>query len=490
MRIVLAMMAFLVQVVNVYAVYDVNENCREAWVLMTDLKLVRARALLAAESRSNPENYYCHYLNQCCDAFELLIDPTDKSYKAFLASYESRRRIMDGKDLNSPYYLLCLSEMEIQVAFFSVMNGAQVAGVNKGVAAYKDLHRNIEKFPGFEPNRKLDGFFNVAIANLPPFVKWVLSVMSVKVDIRYGFRSLFDHYGSVKGEKGLNSEAALYLILAAKINKTPEMLYDFTRGLDTAVSNRYIYRYLRANIAYWTGKNEEAIGVLRQAGPGDNRLTGILYNYMMGKLQLRRLDPSAESYISGYFGLTRRQEYFREMHYNLALCRLLKGDATGYVKLCSVVRSTGKDLNERDREALYDASLDYSPELNLVKAKLSLDGGYPNACQQALSQFESGHGSALAYKLEYHLLKGRVAANASNDNIAMAEFRKVLELGSGCDYYFAAEAAYRLGDICRKLGQVKLARDYYNRSAKLCRKNYYEYIGDKAAKGLAQLPGN
>ncbi len=470
------------------AVYEINDNCKKAWMLMMDLRLDDAKEVIASEIKRNPENYYCYYLDQSCDAFRLIITSGDADYNAFVANFDKRRKIMDGKDESSPYYLLCLAEMEIQLTVFNVMHGSQMAGVNKGVAAYKDLYRNISKFPQFKPNRKLDGFFNVAIANLPPFVKWALTVMSVKVDINYGFKTLFDYYQSQKTVPGINAEAALYVILAAKINKTPEMLYDFSRSLDTSISNTFIHRYFRANIAYWSGRNDEAIRTLRQTEYKGNKYASILYNYMMGKLMLRKMDPSADTYFTAYFALTQKKEYFKEMNYNMALCWLLKGDPVKYDKYCSVVRTQGLDLNERDREALYDASLDYAPDVNLVKARLSLEGGYLEASKKFLAAFEAGHARVPAYETEYHLLKGRYADLSGNDNLAMAEYRRVIELGQDQDYYFASEAAYRLGDFCRKAGQTSLARDYYKKSLKLYKKNYYEYIQDKANKGLNALP--
>jgi len=467
--------------------YDINDNCKKAWMLLMDLKIDQAKALVADEIRKNPENYYCYYMDQTCDAFKLIINSGEAGFTAFVTNFNNKRNIMDGKDESSPYYLLCLSEMELQVAVFSVMHGSQISGVNKGIAAYKDLYRNVEKFPQFKPNRKLDGFFNVAIANLPPFVKWALSVMSVKVDINYGFRMLNDYYQSQKNVNGLNAEAALYIILAAKINKTPEMLYTFTSTLDPVISRTFLHNYLRANIAYWSEKNDEGIRLLRSVDPGNNPLAQVIYNYMMGKMLLRKLDPGAESFFKQYFVYVEKLEYYKEMNYGLALCCLIKGDLAGYSRYCGIVRTKGLELNERDREALYDASLDYTPDVNLVKAKLLLDGGYLDAFKKTLAAFDAGHVRVAAYDMEYHLLKGRYAALTNNDNLAMAEYRKVIELGANSNYYFASEAAYRLGDICRELGQTALATEYYRKSVKFYRKNYYEYIDDKANKGLKSL---
>lgn len=470
-----------------FAIYDVNDNCKKAWMLIMDLQVDKAKGMLSEEIRHNPENYYAYYLDQTCDVFRLIINSGDKDYKAFLENFEKKRKIMDGKDESSPYYLSCYSEMELQVAVFSVMHGSQWMGVKKGYAAYRNLYKNLGKYPNFKPNQKLDGFFNVAIANMPPFLKWVISFFGVKVDIKYGFRTLNEYYLSQKNTPGLNAEAALYLILAAKINKTPEMLYDFTKTLDPSVANTYIQKYFRANIAYWTGRNEEALKIMQEMNPDKTDIRNVIYCYMTGKILMRKMDQKAGQYISKYLGHLEKKEYLKEMNYNLALLKLVEGDKKGYENYCTIVRSQGMDMNERDREALYDAKLDYLPDVNLVRARMYLAGGYLDLCQASLGAFDPARSDKTGNKLEYHFLKGRFEDIRGNRSSAMEEYKKVIQEGSNENYYFSTEACFRLGMIYQKLGKKDLARDYYQKSLKLYHSDYYEYIQDMATKALVSL---
>jgi tetratricopeptide (TPR) repeat protein len=210
---------------------------------------------------------------------------------------------------------------------------------------------------------------------------------------------------------------------------------------------------------------------------------------MMGKILLRKADPSAGKYLQNYLGHLEKKEYLKEINYCLALHHLLNGDRQKYEKYCAVVKTAGMELNERDREALYDASVDYMPDVNLVKAKLFMDGGYVDAARKAISAYEASHSPVPAYEMEYHLLKGRLAESQANTSLAMAEYRKVITLAEQRDYYFASDAALRLGDLCKTAGQKELAADYYRKSIRLYKKRYYEYIEDKAAKGLLSLEG-
>lgn len=466
-----------------YAKYDVNENCQEAWMLLMNLEIDQAKELLNKEIQINPDNYYAYYLDQTCDAYKLLINSNDQGYEDFIDNYHVRREIMDDKDTESPYYLSCYSEMELQVCIFNIIYGSMFSGMRKGFSAYKNAYKNLDKYPDFKPSLKMDGFFNSAISNLPPFVKWAASFFGVSGDLEYGFNLLHENYESQKHIKGINAEAALFIILTAKINKTPELVYDFSNSLDSNISRTFIHSYFRANIAYRIGKNEKALATIKNTDIGKSSSAEIIYNYMLGKILLRKLDPNAGKYISKYLSNLEKKEYLKEMNYNLALNYFLSGDTAVYLELCETVRDQGMDINERDREALYDASLDYFPDLNLVKARLLLDGSYYDRFNEVISDYEVNMSTIIGHQLEYLFLKARYNVAIGNKEVATNLFKEVIEFGKNTDYYFTCESALRLGYLYEDMGDVSNAKHYYNLSVKLYQKEFYEYIEDKAVKG-------
>ncbi len=470
-----------------YATYDVNENCLNAWMLLMDLEIDKAKELLAEEIKINPENYYAYYLDQTCDAYTLLINSNDKGYEDFIDNYYDKREIMDDKDVDSPYYLSCYSEMELQVCIFNIIYGSIFSGMRKGFSAYKNVYKNLDHFPDFKPSLKMDGFFNSAISNLPPFVKWAASFFGVSGDLDYGFSLLRENYQSQKNIKGINAEAALFIILTAKINKTPEIVYDFSKSLDTNISQTFIHSYFRANIAYRIGKNEEALTTMESMNISSTPFADIIYNYMYGKILLRKLDPSAGYYLSRYLSNLEKKEYLKEMNYNLALYYLISGDTLQYLDQCELVREIGMDINERDREALYDANLDYFPDVNLVKSRLLLDGGYISDYSKEISKFNYNESHILGHQLEYLFLQARYNSMINNNELAIEQFEEVINLGQDTDYYFACESALRLGNIYEETGELAIAKKYYDKSVKLYKKEYYEYIEDKAVKASKNI---
>lgn len=474
-----------------FAKYDVNENCKNAWMLLMDLKIDEAKELLAYEIITNPDNYYAYYLDQTCDAYRLQINSDEEAYEDFVDNYYDKREIMDEKDMDSPYYLSCSSDMELQVGIFNIIYGSTLSGLRKAYSAYRNVYKNLEIHPEFGPGLKMDGFFNVAISNLPPFVKWAASFFGVTSDIDYGFTVLEDNYISQKDIRGINAESALFVILAAKINKTPELVYDFSNSLDSSISQTFIHSYFRANIAYRIGENEEALESIRQIDISEHAFADIIYNYMLGKILLRKLDPDAGKHLSRYLNNLQKKEYLKEINYNLGLFYLLNDDDTlKYLNYCEIVREKGMDINERDREALYDASLDYFPDINLAKARLLLDGSYYERYKKTIASYEANSSDILAHKIEYLYLEARFNAANSNNKLAIEQFKKVIKLGEDKEYYFASEAALRLGNIYYDMGMIDIARDYYQKSIKLYKKEYYEYIEDKAVKALNKTKSN
>ncbi len=470
-----------------FAQYRIDDNCTDAWNLLMDLRIDEAKALLQKELTLYPDNYFTYYLDQTCDAYALLINGSEEDYEAFTEQYEHRREIMDDKDTGSPYYLMCKSEMELQVAVFSIIHGSRFTGLNKAYNAFKSVYRNLEKHPGFKPGLKLDGFFNVAMANLPPFIKWAVSVFGVSSDFDYGWKLLNDLYQSEKEVKGFNAEYALFVIFGAKINKTPEMVYDFTRNLEPGIAKLYIHRYFKANISYRTGKNEEALRLIEELPKENGDEALLLYDYLKGKALLRSLNDSAAYFIGRYLSHLKKKEYLKEMTYNLALTYLLKGDREKYRELCRTVIEEGKEINERDREALYVASVDYEPDINLVKAKLLLEGGYFNRFGQTIDNYEKNPAHGLPYLLEYYLLKGKYLYKTGTPEQAVTLLNRVIEEGSDEDYYFACDAALTLGNIYKERGNYHKAKEMYTLADDLYDSDYYEYLGDKARKGLEQV---
>ena len=474
---------------NASAQYEVSKNCTMAWEALLDLRINTAKELTKKEISLNPDNYYAYYVAQNCDAYELMINATSEGYEAFKDNYYDRRENMDDKDVESPYYLACESEMQLQMGIFNIIFGDRLAGLRRAFSAYKKIYKNLDRYPDFQMGNKLDGMLNVAISNLPPFVSWAANTFGVSGDAEVGYSILntyFDYFGDTPG---LNEEAVLYTILAHKLNKDPLGAYNFIKSIDSSYANYLLLKYFYANVAYQSGFNEEALNIFSTFNPNELEIQFNPYNYLYGKIMLRKLDSSAIMYFTKYLDQNNKKDNLKEINYQLALAYLINGNIARFLEHKKFASELGDDITERDREAMYDYRLDYIPDINLVKAKLLLDGGYNLHAKAILEKYSSekiDYNSQSPYSLEYNLLIGRLEYQTNNNKLAIISFEKVLDMGKDQDYYFASEAALYLGLIFEKTDPQK-AISFFERARELYDSDYYEYIDEISKKRIKIL---
>ena len=471
---------------NLSGQYVVNDRCLDAWEKMMNLEVKSAEKIIQEEMRENPANYYAYYLDQTNEFIQLMANPSEEAYSRFLVHFAERREIMDDKETTSPYYLACESDMTLQAGILNTLYGDKLSGVKKSYKAYRLTYENLDDYPGFLMSKKNDGFFNVTLSNLPPFVRWAVSFFGVKNDNKKGFALLFNYFLSEKDTRGLNGAAVLYLVNSFKINREPESAYKFIKSLDSSIRDYRLVRYFYANTAYRSGHNEEALQIFRRFDPKAVQMTFPYYDYMMARILMHRLDPKAIDYLENYLQMTKNDNYLKEINYYIALYWLINGDRKKFESYRKVTCTVGREVQERDREAMYDCKLDYIPDAGLVKARLLLDGGYYAKADSVLNTCKPAIDAPLPYQLEYALLWGKYLNHQGMRKAAINQFKKVIRLGKDQDYYFASDAALRMGFIFKKTDKQK-AIEYFEMARDLYEKNFYESIDDIAAKQLLLL---
>lgn len=468
------------------AEYTVTENCAKAWEAITNLNTETAKQYINQEMIHNPDNYYVYYVANTCDAFNLKINGSDELYDQFVEDYEYRRGKMDGNDEDSPYYLYCEAEMLLQMAMMNVLYGDRFSGVRKGYKSYKKVYDNIKAFPDFQLNKKLEGFFNIAIANLPSFIRWAVSSFGISGNSEKGFQLMHEYFESVKDDAGLNAEAALYTLFSFKLNKEPVKAFDFIRVQDSSITNKRLIKYFYANTAYRSGHNAIAYESFSTFYPEKMEIFFLPYDYMMGKIMLRKLDPQATYHLKRFVEYAKEDNYGKEILYKIALSYLVAGNVEEFEVYKTKARKADVEVTERDREANYDCNLDYQPDIRLAKCKLLLDGGYHEEFAETFLTYPSNNFSEPAYKLEYGLMKGRYELILGNDQLAVSTFEAVIADGKDEDYYFASDAALRMGMYYLPSDTTK-AKTYFEKTLNLYDSDYYEYIEEIAKRELKRI---
>ena len=471
---------------EVRAEYVLSENCKLAYEQLMDLKISSARISLQQEIKQNPDNYYAYYLEHYVDAFDLMINTTEDRYLLFVENYEKRREIMDEKDMDSPYYLAFEGEMQLYLGMFNIIMGDRFTGVRRAYGGYKKIYKNLDTYPDFQPSLKISSLFDVALSNLPPFIRWAVSAFGISGDAEKGLQVVNTYFDETKSIQGLNADAALFLILAYKLDKDPKKGYEAYSRIDSTILNHTLLDYFYANVAYRSGHNEQAVELMKKINLDEIEIPFHPYHYMTGKILLRKLDPQAGYHLKKYLDMYQSNDYRKEINYKLATFYLINGNKIKFELYKELTYEEGDKVTERNREAMYDCELDYIPDPELVKAKLLLDGSYLERFYKIVEKYPVNQNTFLPYLLEYKLLLGRYKIQTDNTSEAVTLFKEVIEKGDDEDYYFASEAAMHLGMIYTNKDK-SLAIKYYKTAVDLYDSDYYEYIDDRSRKALKQL---
>ncbi len=150
---------------------------------------------------------------------------------------------------------------------------------------------------------------------------------------------------------------------------------------------------------------------------------------------------SAGYHLERFLKKTENDGYKKESNYKLATFYLINNNKQKFNLYRETACEVGDDVQERDREAMYDCALDYMPDINLTKARLLIEGGNFDWGNEYLKLYKLEDDSFLPYKLQYLFLRGIVQEHHSDYRKAIRTYKEVITFGEDEYYQFASEAA-------------------------------------------------
>ena len=467
--------------------YKITPGGLKALEAVYDLRVNDAEKILDEELKNHPQNHYTYFLLNYCDVFKVMYNPSRKAFDEFENSAEKYMTIVENDKDTSLLHLASLYEMKLYRGVLKIKFGEKFSGLRYAYGSYNGVHDLLKRHPGYAPMQKLDGMFNIALSNMPSFVKFSVSLFGVSGNYIDGVKIMEEYYNKVKQRKTYNIEAALFMIFANKLNKTPQKAYNFIKTLPDSISNIKILLFFKANLAYRTGHNEEAAGYLKKFNSQNIQYPFPFYHYLMGKILLRKLDYKAVYHFDRFLIQNNNKDYLKEINYKLALTYLIKGDIQNYEKYKNRACTTGDEITERDRETIYDCRFNPLPDINLTKAKLLIQGGYIKRAGSILKQGISRNIPTVADSLEFYLLKAKLMEKEGNTAASSALYQKVIDKGKDLKYQYACEAALQLGKSYERQKKFPQAKYYYQLSLSLYQSGFYEHLNSDAEKGLNRI---
>ena len=115
MRKILLLFCFLlISNIKLFAEFDANPNCINAYEKIFNLNFSDAKKLIAQEEKMNPKNKFTVFLNNYIDFLSLVIDENSQNYNSLKEKQSSRIEIIEGSSINNPYKNYCLANVYLQ----------------------------------------------------------------------------------------------------------------------------------------------------------------------------------------------------------------------------------------------------------------------------------------------------------------------------------------------------------------------------------------
>lgn len=468
--------------------FDFNTNCIKAYQAIFDLRLNDAKSLIQYEKKQNPNNGIVILLENYVDYFTILASENKADYERLKGLKAGRLSALEKQDKNSPYYLFAQAEVHLQ---WGLLKSRFQEFLSSGVdikRADNLLTSNAAKFPSFLPNKKSSGLIDVIFGSIPSNLKSLMSTLGIRGDANTGIRTLESIALSLPRSpySFYKDEVVFFLcyietdLIHNKANYTKIMRLTASMD-DTSLLKYYLQGYVSAKNAH----NDTAISYLLNRPKGSDFINFPGINYHLGNAKLNRMDNDANVYLINYLKEYKGINYVKDAYLKLAYYYFLRGDKERYNSFLKMVKSQGSTYDEKDKQALKEAS-ETAPNIDLLKARLYFDGGYYSKALAELADKNVGEFKLKRDQIEFYYRLGRIYDESGKDSDAVINYQKAISAGSATSYYYAANAALSIGNIYAKSDKAKAA-SYYKQAIAMKNHEYENSIETKAKDGLTRI---
>lgn len=473
-----------------FANLDFNSNCIQAYNSILSLKLKHARALIDQEKAAHPDNAITALLDNYYDYFYLLTTDSKADYERLKDNKGKRINLLDDEDDKSPYKNFAIAQINLQWALIHSRFGENTSAGFEINKAYRLLQSNQKKFPAFLPDDIPTGMVNILLGSLPDgALKSTLSFLGIKGNATTGLNSLQQLVVKLPqtGYAFYYDELIFYLtyVQAYVVNDSNAYakMLQYTAGID---NSSLIKSYIKGFVALRTGHSNEAIDYLLHRPAGNEYQPYPYMDYLLANAKMNRLDSAADDYFRKFLNETKGVNYVKDAYLHLAWYYLLQGDEKRYQSYIQLVKTKGYQYQDKDKQAMTEAS-GAMPNIDLLKARLLFDGGYYERALNTIRDKPAANLNTVAEKAEYYYRAGRIYEALEKNEDALRDYQLTITNGKGTSYYYAPTAALRIGGIYEQQKNKQEAVRYYNMAIAFKNHQYENSIEQKAKEGIKRL---
>jgi hypothetical protein len=477
----------------VFANFDFNSNCVQAYKDLISLRLAEGRALIDKEKAIHPQNSITVLLDNYYDFFVILTTENKAEFDKLKNNKSARIDRLDDEDQNSPYYNYAIAQVNLQWALLHSRFGEfTTAGfeVNK---AYRLLQNNAKKYPSFLPDNIPLGVVNVLLGSLPNgALKSVLGFLGIKGDTQTGVKMLEKLAVDIpKSPYAYHYDELIYYLtyIQTDVVNDPQAYNKMLHLVASADTTSLLTDYIQGYIALRAGHSSEAIAFFEKRHTSSRYHPYPYLDYLAGLAKMNRGDNDANNYFNRFLQNSKGANFIKDAYLHLAWICLLEGDMRRYQGFIAFVKAKGSLYNEKDKQALDEAN-DMPPNVLLLRARLLCDGGYYSRALAVMNNKTIGDFTLERDRIEYYYRLGRIYDAMDSDDNAIKYYQEAIGIGSASTYHYAATSATKMGMIYEQHKDYAKARAAYKMVSGFKNKQFKNSLEQKAKDGLNRIGGS
>jgi len=245
--------------------------------------------------------------------------------------------------------------------------------------------------------------------------------------------------------------------------------------------------FVLSNMAMRIGKNDLAIQMLENRPRGTKFHKMPYLDFMLGLARFRRLDQDAPQYLQNYISRMGNGNYVKEAYQKIAWFYLLNGDELKYRQYMDFCKKYGRESVGSDKSAQTEAESQEQPNPVLLKARVLFDGGYYKRAEASLLSHAPESFADTGLQLEYVYRLGRIFHESGEKNKAIEYYQMTIDQGRNQKYYYACNAALKMGLLYETAGEKEQAKAAYHTCLDMSPNQYKQSLHGKAKAGLNRL---
>lgn len=469
--------------------FNFNQDCVLAYEAIVALKLKDGRAMLQRLRQKDPYNLVPVWLEDYADFFEVYIDEDPAAFQRLEKAYHRRLQLLSKGPANSPWSRYAQANVMLHWALARLKFGEYVTTLREARRAYKLLQDNLQRFPEFVLTRKELGVLQAAVATVPSDYRWGLEFLTgMEGDLDAGKRNLEKVIRDLNRLESpfLQETTAIYAFLLLNLEREEDEAWARIQDAGFDESRSLLGAFVKANIAMRTCRNDEAIRLLNNRPKSAAYYPFPYLEFMLGVCLQRKLDPKAQQHLQAFLSQKQQGNFIKEAYQKLAWQALIENRPQEYYLHLQNIRQHGQTIVGSDRNALREAELMQSPQVDLLKARLLFDGGYYDSAEKSIQKVDQASLSG-EQRIEFPYRAARISAARKQLKEAETRYKNVIAIGRDEPAYFACKSAVELGLIAERRGDKPSAKAFYQMALEMKPSEYGPDLHHQAKAGLARL---